>query len=235
MRSFARINEAGHTHIRNELIRKKSEVMTEITKLALRVLQILDLKRSWPLIRAVESAIQTDAKFLGCTLDEASEAMKKDAWETWHSHTPVYFAQWQERRMERMRRLTTKEQRKSIHGDKFVAECLACACGLLHLVRGHNRKLFVGCDCFYAPSDCACRFRYDVPECLPIPESDLAGMNEFERAKAIIARAPRCLNCNAPMSGRMGSHGLFAFCTVKDCTYTNSLEDAEVLEWIPTA
>jgi len=196
--------------------------MTESQRDAIRVLKILQLKPTWPLIRTVQSSIQADAKFLGCTLGEASEAMKKDAW----MNTPVdYFAQWQERRMERMRRLTTKDQRKAIHRHKFVEDCPACPCGLLHLVRRHNRTLFVGCDCFYFQSDCACKFRYEVPEGLPLPESDLAEMNEFERAKATIFRAPRCPNCNAPMSGRVGRFGLFAHCTVAGCDVTTKIEE----------
>lgn len=199
--------------------------MTEITKLALHVLKILGLKRTWPLVGAAKSAIQTEANFVGCTLEEASGSIIEAARQTRERGKSVdIFAQWHERRMGRMRRLTNKEQRKTIHGDKFVEDCPSCACGNLQFKQRHDGKLFVGCDCFHSPSDCPCEYSYAIPEGLPIPESELPGMTEFERARAIIAKAPRCLNCLAPMSGRMGSYGLFAFCTVRGCQYTRSLE-----------
>lgn len=92
----------------------------------------------------------------------------------------------------------------------------------MHFIRKHNGKLFVGCDCYR--SDCPCKHSYDVPEQLLIAQSDLTDMSEIERAKAIIAAAPRCLNHGAPMTGRMERYGLFGFCTVKDCEYTKTLE-----------
>jgi len=196
--------------------------MTEITKLALKVLKILGLKRTWPLVGAAKSAIQTEAKFVGCTLEEAAGAILEEAHQTRRCGESVnVFAHWHERRMGRMRRLTNKEQRKAILGDEFVEDCPSCACGNLHIIRKHNGELFVGCDCFH--SDCPCEFSYAVPEQLPVPESDLVEMTEIERVKAIIAAAPRCLNHLAPMSGRMGPYGLFAFCPIKDCEYTKSL------------
>lgn len=199
--------------------------MTEIAKLALQVLKILGLKRTWPLVGAAQSAIQTEAKVVGCTLEEAAGSIIESARETRRRGKSIDgFAQWHERRMGRMRRLTSKEQRKEILGHEFVEDCPSCACGNLHIVRKHNGDLFVGCDCFH--SDCPCEYSYAVPEQLPMPESDLAEMTEIERAKAIIAAAPRCLNHGAPMTGRMGPYGLFAFCTVRDCEYTKSLKTA---------
>jgi hypothetical protein len=196
--------------------------MTEITKLALQVLKILGLKRAWPLVGAAKSAIQTEAKFVGCTLEEAAGSIIDAARQTQRRGKSIDFAQWHERRMDRMRRLTSKEQRKALLGDEFVEGCPACACGNLHIIRKHNGELFVGCDCFH--SECPCKYSYAVPEQLPIPQSDLAEMTDIERAKAIIGAAPRCLNHLAPMSGRMGPYGLFAFCPIKDCEYTKSLE-----------
>ncbi|MGA7218886.1 MAG: hypothetical protein WBX38_11250 [Candidatus Sulfotelmatobacter sp.] len=196
--------------------------MTEVTQLALKVLKSLGMKRTWPLVGAAKSAIQIEAKFLGCTLEEAAGSIIEAARKMQRcGHSPD-FAGWRERRMERMRRLTNKEQRKAILGDEFVEDCPSCACGNLHIVRKHNGDLFVGCDCFH--SDCPCEYSYAVPEHLPISQSDLAQMTDIERAKAIIAAAPRCLNHLAPMSGRMGPYGLFAFCPIRDCEYTKSLE-----------
>ncbi len=122
----------------------------------------------------------------------------------------------------RVRRLTNKEQRRPDYGDAFLDDCPACGCGNLLLKPKHNGKLFVGCDCFR--TECPCEYSHAVPEGLPIPESALVGMTEIERAKAIIAKAPRCRDHLAPMSGRMGQYGLFAYCTVLGCEYTKSLE-----------
>jgi hypothetical protein len=196
--------------------------MTEITKMALQVLRILGLKRTWPLVGAAKSAIQTEAKFVGCTPEEAAGSVIEAAHQTQSRGKSIDFARWHKRRMDRMRRLTSKEQRKALLGDEFVEDCPACACGNLHVIRKHNGELFVGCDCFH--SECPCNYSYAVPEQLPIPQSDLTEMTDIERAKAIIAAAPRCLNHLAPMSGRMGPYGLFAFCPIKDCEYTRSLE-----------
>jgi hypothetical protein len=198
--------------------------MTEVTQLALKVLKILGMKRTWPLAGAAKSAIQTEAKFLGCTLEEAAGSIIEAAREMQRCGHSLDFAGWRERKMDRMKRLTSKEQRKEILGHEFVEDCPSCACGNLHIVRKHNGDLFVGCDCFH--SDCPFEYSYAVPEQLPMPESDLAEMTEIERAKAIIAAAPRCLNHGAPMTGRTGPYGLFAFCTVKDCEYTKSLKTA---------
>jgi hypothetical protein len=197
--------------------------MKEITRLAVHLLKLLGLQPTWPLIGAAKSAIQTEAKMFGCTLQEAAGYIGEEAVDTRiRGESVTGFAQWHERRMGRMRRLTNKEQRKAILGDEFVEDCPSCACGNLHVIRKHNGELFVGCDCFH--SDCPCEYSYAVPEHLPIPQSELAEMTDIERAKAIIAAAPRCLNHLAPMSGRMGPYGLFAFCPIRDCEYTKSLE-----------
>jgi hypothetical protein len=196
--------------------------MTEVTQLALKVLKILGMKRTWPLVGAAKSAIQTEAKFLGRTPEEATGSIIEAGREMQRCGHSFDFAGWRERRMDRMRRLTSKEQRRAILGDEFVEGCPSCACGNLHIVRKHNGDLFVGCDCFH--SDCPCEYSYAVPEHLPISQSDLAQMTDIERAKAIIAAAPRCLNHLAPMSERMGPYGLFAFCPIRDCEYTKSLE-----------
>src|SRR5438132_1504738 len=112
--------------------------MTEITKPALQVLKILGLKRTWPLVGAAKSAIQTEAKLVGCTLEEAAGSMIEAARQTRRRGKSVdVFAQWHERRMGRMRRLTSKEQRKAILGQEFIEDCPSCACGNLHIIRKH--------------------------------------------------------------------------------------------------
>jgi hypothetical protein len=203
--------------------------MAENMRAALRVLDILGLKPTWPLIGAVESAIQTDAKSSGYTIEEAAETMAEEACETRRRGQSVeFFAQWNERRIRRMKRLTSKEQRRAMHGEAYIGDCPACACGNLEIKQKHNGKLFVGCDCF--SSDCPCEFSFAVPEQLPIPHSDSREMTEIERAKAIIAIAPKCLNHGVPMTGRIGPYGLFACCTVKGCTYRKSVKTAEPID-----
>ncbi len=192
-------------------------------KASLRVLDILGLERTWPLIGAAKSAIETEAKFAGCTIEEAAGAIIEEAHQTRRRGESVgFFAQSHAERMGRMRRLTNKEQRKVILGVEFVEDCPCCACGNLHIKRKHNDKLFVGCDCFR--TDCRCEYSYAVPELISVPQADLGGTNEIELAKAKIAAAQRCLNHGAPMSERRGSYGPFAFCTVKGCEYKKSLE-----------
>jgi hypothetical protein len=122
----------------------------------------------------------------------------------------------------RVRRVTTKEQRRPEYGEAFVENCPACACGKLRIIRKHNSDLFVGCDCFR--TECPCEYSYSVEE-LPISKSEVPGMTEFARVKARIAEAPRCRDHLAPMSERTGPYGPFVCCTVPGCEYRKSLEN----------
>ena len=122
----------------------------------------------------------------------------------------------------RVRTVTTKEQRRPEYGEAFVGDCPACGCGNLLIKRQHkDGTLFVGCDCFR--TTCPCDYTYSVEE-LPVSESESAGMTEFARVKARIAKALRCRYHMAPMSERTGIYGLFACCTVPGCKHRKSLE-----------
>jgi hypothetical protein len=205
------------------LILPKRTIVTEITELALRVLRILRLERTWPLIGAAKTAIQTEAESAGCTLAEAAASLIEDGRQVQERGESVnILALPRERRTDRMRRLD-KEERKVILCNEFLDDCPLCTCGNLFLKRKHNGERFVGCDCFY-DSGCSCKYSCAVPEHNPTHPL-LAGITEIERAKAIIAAAPLCLNHAVPMAVHVGPHGLFASCKFfKDCTYTVSLE-----------
>jgi hypothetical protein len=72
--------------------------------------------------RAAKSAIQTEAKFVACSLEEAAGAIVEDALKTRKCGASVdVFAQWHEGRIGRMRRLTSKEQRKAMRGEISMA------------------------------------------------------------------------------------------------------------------
>lgn len=197
--------------------------MTADTERAVRVLKILRLQPTWPLIRVMGAAIREEADSLRCPLDEAAWSLADAVREIGgHGRLVDVLAQIREQRAGRVpKRVTSKEQRKAMLGHEFIEDCPACSCGNLWLIHKRNGTLFVGCDCFR--SECKCKFSFAVPD-ISLPESE-AGMTEVERAKAKIAAAPRCLNHNAPMTMRTGPYGRFAACTVNDCGYRKGLQE----------
>ena len=114
----------------------------------------------------------------------------------------------------RVRRLTTKEQRRPEYGEAFVKDCPACGCGNLRIIRKHNGDLFVGCDCFR--TECPCQYSYSA-EGLPVSKSEAPAMTDFARVKARIAAAPRCPDHLAPFIERTGRYGPFTCCAVPGC------------------
>jgi len=198
--------------------------MRELMQLALQVARRSGLARTWALLVTIESAIGKEAELAGCTVGEAANTISKEVFEARKRGEIIdlfYFkdARWRNR-LDHMRRLS-KEERKVVHGDKFMGDCPSCGEGNLYLHRKRNGDLFVACDGYY--SDCRCQYGYAVPE-IPTTQPGLSKMTEIEHAKAAVAAALRCPNCGTPITQRTNRWGgQFLCCTVKGCGYTESL------------
>jgi ssDNA-binding Zn-finger/Zn-ribbon topoisomerase 1 len=108
-----------------------------------------------------------------------------------------------------------KEKLRAKYGSRYVEDCPSCGSGVLYFRQGkYPGSVFIGCSSWP-------RCEYRRSNAAPLPPQPV---EEIQKLKAILADAPKCPRCGAPLTQRQGKYGPFIGCTAfPHCTYSDNI------------
>lgn len=113
-----------------------------------------------------------------------------------------------------------KARQRQRYGDRVIGDCPRCSGVLIVRKSQTNGGLFCGCS--------------EYPGCdytAPIPKANKVTPEEIAEAKRLLADAPKCLKCDAPMRRISGKYGDFWGCTqYPRCTEKMSISALEPVQ-----